>query len=100
MNNRINEIRRKISSLRLEMLAEQAGIREQVNHDLDCTEAALRLLAMRTDLSALLREWKAAGGGDRLPTIRERPMKRHWPVQRSKAAPMPKIQKRRLSARA
>jgi hypothetical protein len=100
MNNRINEISCKISSLRLRMLAEQVSVREQVNQDLDCTEAALRLLAMRTDLSALLREWKAAGGGDRLPTIRERPMKGHGPVQRSKPAPMPKIQKRRLLARA
>ena len=100
MDNKINEIRRKISALRLRMLAEQAAIREQVNQDLDCTESALRALAMRAELSALLREWKAAGGGDRLPTIRERPTKAHWPVPRSKPAPMPKIQKRHLSVRA
>src|SRR5687768_1752718 len=100
MDNKINEIRRKISALRSEMLTGQASIRDQVNQDLDCTESSLRVLAMRAELSALLREWKAAGGGDRLPLIRERPAKAHWPVPRSKPAAMPNVQKRRLSARA
>jgi hypothetical protein len=99
MNNRNNEIRRKISVLRARMLADEASIRDQINQDLDCTVSSLRLLAMRADLSVLLRQWKAAGGADRLPTIREKLTKDHQPVQRPKPAPMQKVQNR-LSARA
>ena len=109
MNNRINEIRRKISGLRARMLAEEDAIRDQVNHDLDCAESALRLLAMRADLSALVRQWKAAGGGERLPTVRERLTENYRPLQRPKpvrpesvppkTVPMPKAQKPRLSIR-
>ena len=100
MDNRINEIRRKISVLRAKMLAEEDAIRDQINHDLDCTESSLRLLAMRAQLSTLLRDWKAAGGGERLPTVRERLTENYRPVQRTKLVPIPKLQKRRLSARA
>jgi len=49
MDNRINEIRRKISALRAEMLAIEDSIRDQINHDLDCTEASLRLMALRRE---------------------------------------------------
>jgi hypothetical protein len=73
MDNRINEIRRKISVLRADMTEVEAAIRNQVKHDLDCTEAATRLMAMRQELAALIGDWKAAGGGDRLPTVEVRP---------------------------
>ena len=73
MDNRINEIRRKISVLRADMIEVEAAIRNQVKHDLDCTEAATRLMAMRQELAALIGDWKAAGGGDRLPTVEVRP---------------------------
>ena len=73
MDNRINEIRRKISVLRADMTEVEAAIRNQVKHDLDCTEAAMRLMAMRQELAALIGDWKAAGGGDRLPTVEVRP---------------------------
>jgi hypothetical protein len=33
MDNRLNELRRKISSLRLQMLDMEASIRDQVNND-------------------------------------------------------------------
>jgi hypothetical protein len=72
MDNRINEIRRKISSLRADMMAVQAIMRDQVNHERDCAEASLRLMAKRAELLVLLGEWKAAGGSDRLPTVEER----------------------------
>ena len=62
MDNRINEIRRKMSALRSQMLAEEVCIRDQVNHDLDCTESSLRLMGMRAELATLIGEWKAAGG--------------------------------------
>jgi chorismate mutase len=72
MDNRINQFRRKISALRAAMMHLEAAIRGQINHDLDCTEASLRLMAMRAELLVLLGEWKAAGGRDRLPTVEER----------------------------
>jgi hypothetical protein len=77
MDNRINEIRRKISVLRADMTEVEAAIRNQVKHDLDCTEAAARLMAMRQELVALIGDWKAAGGGDRLPTVEVRPKENH-----------------------
>ena len=52
MDNRLNGIRKKIVFLRAEMLRDEAAIRQQVNRDEDCTEAALRLMAMRVACSA------------------------------------------------
>ena len=72
MDNRINEIRRKISSLRAQMVRVEDAMRDQIRHDLDSTESALQLMAMRTQLAALVAEWKTAGGSDPLPTIEER----------------------------
>ena len=72
MDNRINEIRRKLSVLRAEMVRVEDTMHEQIRHDLDSTEAALRLMAMRTELATLVAEWKAAGGSEHLPTIEER----------------------------
>jgi hypothetical protein len=72
MDNRINEIRRKISVLRDNMNEAETAMRDQVKRDLDCTEAALRLMAMRQELAVLVGEWTAAGGGERLPTVQER----------------------------
>jgi chorismate mutase len=90
MDNRINEIRRKISSLRADMMAVEANMRDQVNRDRDCTEASLRLTAKRAELLVLVGEWKAAGGSDRLPTVEKRlkenyrsPERRHKPARGS-----------------
>jgi chorismate mutase len=86
MDNRINEIRRKISSLRAEMVHVEDTMRDQIRHDLDSTEAALRLMAMRTELAALVAEWKAAGGSEPLPTIQERLKANNRPAERPKTA--------------
>jgi hypothetical protein len=67
MDNRINEIRRKIIALRAEMARVEETMRDQINQDLDCTESALRLMALRADILLLVDEWKVAGGSDRLP---------------------------------
>ena len=67
MDNRINEIRRKVRLLRAQMLELEVLARNQISHDLDCSEAAGRQLALRRELVGLIGEWKAAGGGDRLP---------------------------------
>jgi hypothetical protein len=64
MGSRINQIRRKISALRTEMIVVQNAIRDQVSHDHDCTETACRLIAMRAEMTALIGHWKAAGGGE------------------------------------
>ena len=72
MDNRINEIRCKMGVLRVEMTRVEDAMRDQIKHDLDCTESALRLMAMRTEMAALVAEWKAAGGSVPLPTIQKR----------------------------
>jgi hypothetical protein len=103
MDNRLNELRRKISTLRREMLDVEAAIRNLVNSDRDCTESSLRLMGMRQELTALVREWALLGGGERLPTIQERLRENHRPLQKRKAQPKPqpgrKVEKRRLVAR-
>jgi hypothetical protein len=71
MDNRFNEIRRKISALRAEMLAAEKSVRDLVNRDLDCTDLSFRLMAMRADLAALIRRWREAGGGDELTAVAE-----------------------------
>ena len=84
MDNRINEIRCKMGVLRVEMTREEDAMRDEIKHDLDCTESALRLMAMRTEMAALVAEWKAAGGSEPLPTIRERLLANHRSAQKPK----------------
>jgi hypothetical protein len=84
MDNRINQIRRKISLLRARMMDAEATMRNLVNHDQDSTEAALRLLSMRAEMVTLLGEWKASGGSGRLPAVQERLKENRWPVQEQK----------------
>jgi len=86
MDNRINEIRRKISVLRAEMARVEETTRDQVNHDLGCTEPALRLMALRAELLLVIGEWKTAGGDDRLPTVEERLKANKPPASKPKAA--------------
>jgi hypothetical protein len=84
MDNRINEIRRKIKSLRAGMVDIEDAMHDQIRNDLDSTESALRLMAMRKELAALVAEWKAAGGSDPLPTIEERLKANNRRAQRPK----------------
>jgi len=86
MDNRINEIRREISLLRAEMVRVEEAMHEEIRHDLDSTETALRLMAMRADLAALVADWKAAGGSEHLPTIEERLKANNRPAQKPKTA--------------
>ena len=86
MDNRINEIRRKISSLRAQMVRVEDAMRDQIRHDLDSTESALQLMAMRTELTALVADWRAAGGSEPLPTIQERLKANNRPAQKPKTA--------------
>jgi hypothetical protein len=71
MDNRLNEIRRKIRILRSEMLVAEDIIRKQINRDEDCTEVSLRLMAMRTTMLSLIGERDSLGGSERLLDIEE-----------------------------
>ena len=72
MDNKLNEIRRKIKSLRTEMLSAADNIRKQVNRDEDCSEAAVHLMAMRVAMLGLIGERNRRGGEERLLNVDER----------------------------
>ena len=50
----------------------EVSVRDLVNRDRDCTEQALAQMDLRRKINLLIGEWKAAGGGDVLPDIRDR----------------------------
>ena len=87
MDNRINEIRRKMNLLRADMVRVEDAMRDQIRHDLDSTESALRLMAMRKELAALVADWRAAGGSEHLPTIQERLKTNNRPAPKPKTTP-------------
>jgi hypothetical protein len=86
MDNRINEIRRRMRSLRIEMTRVEDVMHDQIRRDLDSTDAALQLLEMRKQLASLVADWRAAGGTEPLPTIQERLKINHRPAKEPKAA--------------
>jgi hypothetical protein len=86
MDNRINEIRRKMNVLRAEMVRVEDAMRDQIRHDLDSMESALRLMEMRKELATLVADWRAAGGSEPLPTIQERLKANNRPAQKPKTA--------------
>jgi len=50
----------------------EVSVRDLVNRDRDCTEKALAQMDLRQKITLLIGEWKAAGGGDVLPNVRDR----------------------------
>jgi hypothetical protein len=72
MDNRLNEIRRKIRFLRAEMLRVGDIMRKQINRDEECSEAAVQLMAMRTTMLGLIGERNSLGGSERLLDVEER----------------------------
>jgi len=111
MDNRLNKIRKEMSVLRDEMRHAEAIMHDQINHDQDSTEAAVRLLEMRARMAALVAEWTAMGGHAHLPTVEERLKERREPLARPRLTVVPirkklpakaphKAKKRRLAARA
>ncbi|KRR01341.1 hypothetical protein CQ12_26360 [Bradyrhizobium jicamae] len=72
MDNKLNEIRRKIRLLRTEMLSAEDDIRKQVNRDEDCSEAAVHLMSMRVTMLGLISERNRLGGEERLLNVDER----------------------------
>ena len=71
MNNKLNEIRSKISFLRSEMLRAEDAIRKTINRNEDCTVASLQVMAMRTALLVLISERNRLGGSERLLDVDE-----------------------------
>jgi hypothetical protein len=86
MDNQLNEIRRKISRLRAEMLSLQVEIRALVNADFDCSESSVRLMAMRAEMVDLIRRRNAMGDIEASLNIAERPKPRHRPELRRRIA--------------
>lgn len=72
MDNKLNEIRRKISFLRSEMLRYEDTIRKKVNRDQDCSDASMQLMAMRVVMLGLINERNRLGGEERLLNVDER----------------------------
>jgi hypothetical protein len=80
MDNKLNEIRKQIRNLRAQMTEVENQIRLQVAHDMECSEASFRLMAMRQELVALIRQRNAVGGAETCPTIAERLASHHRPA--------------------
>ena len=104
MDNRLNEIRRKISAFRAEMRVVETEMRSHIAHDRDCTAAGTRLLAMRKDLALMIEEFTALGGAVPLPTVGERLKASRRPVVKAKALKLPpptraKLRTRRFASR-
>ena len=102
MDNRLNEIRKKIRTFRGQMQVVEAEMRNDIAHDRDCTAAGARLLAMRRELKVMVEEFKAFGGVESLQTVDERRRQSDRPVPRRRATRLPtkpKAQKRRLVPR-
>ena len=72
MDNKLNEIRRKIKFLRAEMLGAEDNIRKQVNRNEDCSEAAVHLMSMRVVMLGLIGERNRLGGEEHLLNVDER----------------------------
>ena len=50
----------------------EASVRDLVNRDRDCAERVQAQMALRRKINLLIGEWRAAGGGEILPDIRDR----------------------------
>ncbi|MBH5397627.1 hypothetical protein HZZ13_07440 [Bradyrhizobium sp. CNPSo 4010] len=50
----------------------EASVRDLVERDRDCTERALAQMDLRRKINLLIAEWRAAGGSDVLPDVRDR----------------------------
>jgi len=89
VDNTLNEIRRKISLLRSQMLAAEDVIRKQIDRDEDCTDASLRLMAMRTKMLGLIADRDSLGGSEPLLNV-ERRLKAEHPVTKHSTSALAK----------
>jgi hypothetical protein len=89
MDNRLNEIRKKIRAFRAQMRVVETEMRKHIAHDQDCTLAGTRLLAMRKGLAVMIEELTALGGAVPLPTVDERLKENYRPVSRGRIGKLP-----------
>ena len=61
MDNRVSELRSQIRRLRTNMLRAEAVMRNQIDHDEDCTIVAEELLHMRAVMRELVQERASLG---------------------------------------
>ena len=61
MDNKINEMRRKIKKLRDVMLATQRAMQAELAHDRDCSRAAQTLISQRLEMARLATARKVLG---------------------------------------
>ena len=61
MDNRVNKIRKKISSLRLEMRETERAMRKEISDSLDCVATSTRLMLLRAELAVLVGERRKLG---------------------------------------
>ncbi|MBB4260434.1 MULTISPECIES: hypothetical protein [unclassified Bradyrhizobium] len=54
------------------MAGVEASVRDLINGDRNCVQQALAQMDLRRKVNLLIGEWKAAGGGDVLPDVRDR----------------------------
>jgi hypothetical protein len=64
MDNRINEIRKRIKALRVSMMEAEAIMHDQINRDEECSEIAGEMLEMRAAMSVLVRERTVLGDSE------------------------------------
>ncbi|MCK1513053.1 hypothetical protein IVB22_10800 [Bradyrhizobium sp. 190] len=83
MDNRINEIRKKIRALRVSMLQAETIMHDQINRDEECSEIAGEVMGMRAAMSLLIQE--RARLGDREPIL----VNSFFIPRRAPAAPRP-----------
>ena len=72
MDNKLNEIRRKIRFLRAEMLGAEDNVRKRIHRGEDCAEGAMHVMAMRVVMLGLTAERSRRGGEERLRSVGER----------------------------
>ena len=54
------------------MLGLEDTIRDEINRDQDCSEASIRLMALRREMVDLLQQRRNAGDNDRCPIVEQR----------------------------
>jgi hypothetical protein len=87
MDNKLNEILRKISRLRTEMLSLQEQIRLSVNTGLIWSEMAARLATAQAEMLALIRRRNAIGGIETPSAFAARLRPSHRPELRRRIGP-------------
>lgn len=95
MDNRVNKIRKKISALRLDMLATERAMRKEISDGMDCVATATRLMLLRAELTQSVAERRTLGD---LTPIGLPDLRKPRPVRRMPAAEIvPAVRRKRAA---